>query len=441
MMNHFNWTKTRKEARRLFYAYFDAVREYQQKEQELKDMEESIPKEHLEKMKDESAKRGAEQYLSSTIQAPSKTKILRTIRNAEEAEARRTHLISSHSEAMFINNAIDLADLQYQVKVQTIEAEPNPGGDGQIRTLLLKEERLRNRLDEHFSTLLRVAPALQEANLIRGQPPTLQKRYLPSDFSPKQREQYQLENLASKEIKIQVAEAYDALRRLRNALGLKALLIQSKKTHIRGYKNVGKARASINTAEKGVQREAEAYKRARQALISLEVNIGPDSEVGHLQPLLEGDLVPLREFTTDRRFVPSDQETSWIWKSLGGRGTYAEAEDEVLKTVSSWNDEVVRLAWVHAQATRDRWWEEMVLLKEELRRVGASFSYRVMEWQSAADAAYGTGETRVTRGVKAYSLRQAATYQFLADDARNRYKDATGPYKPKLFASRGSIQA
>lgn len=89
MMNHFNWTKMRKEgnkvscieskvsthlyiaARRLFYAYFDAVREYNQKEEELQSMEATIPDEHLSKMAEESEKRGAEQYLSSTIQGAS----------------------------------------------------------------------------------------------------------------------------------------------------------------------------------------------------------------------------------------------------------------------------------------------------------------------------------------------------------------------------------
>ncbi|KIO19228.1 hypothetical protein M407DRAFT_31119 [Tulasnella calospora MUT 4182] len=437
IMNHFNWTKTRKEAQRLYFAYFDAVREYQQKEEDLEAMEESIPPEHLNNMRKESAERGPEQYLSSTVQAPTKTQILRAIRDAEDDEAQRTRAVNSHSEAMFINNAIDLADLQYQVQVKRVEVEPNPGGDGQRRALLLMEERLRNRIGQHFSTLFRVAPMLQEVDLPRGQPPTVQRLYLPSDFSPKEREQFKLKSFAAKEAQIQIAEAHDALRRLRNALGLKALLVDNLKKHVRGYEKVSRAEGSINSAQKGVEREKEAYRRAWKALKSLEVETGPDKEAGDLQLLLDKDAVPLREFTADRRFIADGTDIPWIWKSVGGGGAYQEPETGVIRTVTSWNNEVVRLAWVHAQAARDRWWEEMTLLKEELRRVGASFTYRATEWASTADAAHVTqeDETRLTRGVKAYAYRQASVYQYLASDAQNRYRAVTEPSKPEQFGA------
>lgn len=90
---------------------------------------------------------------------------------------------------------------------------------------------------------------------------------------------------------------------------------------------------------------------------------------------------------------------------------------------------------MHARAARDRWWEEVVLLKEELRRVGESFLHRAAEWQSTADAARVSKQTRVTRGVRAYALRQAAIYNFLAADAQNRYQNVLEPYQPKLFGN------
>ncbi|KAG8932301.1 hypothetical protein FRC01_014614 [Tulasnella sp. 417] len=434
-MNHFNWTKTRKEARRLYYAYFDAVSEYQRKENALQEIEEDLPPEYLARLKSESATRGPEQFLSTTIQAPSKTQILCAIRDAEDAEAQRTHVAGSHSEAMFISNAIDLADLQYQVCVKQQEVEPNPGGDGQRRAFLLMEERLRNRVGEHFETLLRVCPKLQEADLIRGQPPTTQTRYLPSDFTPGDRAKYKLEKVAEKEAQIQVAEAHDALRRLRNALGLKGLLLQNKKQHVRGYENTSKAKTSVLNAEKGIRRQAEAYRRAWFALNRLEVPLGPETAAGDLRVLLDDDIVPLRDFSDERRYLGASEGIPWIWRLFSVDGAEREAEEGVIGTVNSWNNEVVRLAWLHAQATRDRWWEETRLLKEELRRVGASFSYREAEWSSVAEASQvdKEKETRVTCGVKAYAFRQAAVYRYLASDAHWRYDDATKPYKPKSF--------
>lgn len=103
---------------------------------------------------------------------------------------------------------------------------------------------------------------------------------------------------------------------------------------------------------------------------------------------------------------------------------------------------VIRLAWLHAQASRDRWWEEVTLLREELRRVGESFTYREMEWISVADAAHinGTDEARLTRGAKAYAYRQAAVYKYLASEAKQRYDEATRPYKPKAFGSSMDVE-
>lgn len=96
---------------------------------------------------------------------------------------------------------------------------------------------------------------------------------------------------------------------------------------------------------------------------------------------------------------------------------------------------------MHAQAARDRWREEVILLKEELRRVGESFAYSAARWNDAAEAAHVAteDETRVSRGAKAYAYRQVAVYRYLESDAKRRYEDITSPYEPKQFrASSGN---
>lgn len=222
-----------------------------------------------------------------------------------------------------------------------MEVGPNPGGDGQRRALLLMEERVKNRIGEHFSTLLRVCPELQEADLVRGQPLTTQNLYLPSNFPPKDWPKYKLEKIAKKEAQIQIAEAHDALRRLRNALGLKALLLQSQKKHVRGYEQNTRAKGSVVIAEKGIRRQAEAYRRAWKAICELGVQVGPDKAAGDLRPLLEGDIVPLREFSEERRFVGDNEGVPWIWRLMSFNGTESEPGNGVMGTVNSWNNEGV----------------------------------------------------------------------------------------------------
>ncbi|KAG9029579.1 hypothetical protein FS837_003515, partial [Tulasnella sp. UAMH 9824] len=340
---HFHYTplvgRTAGEAQRLFIAYFDATKEYQQKKVELQEIEEDLPPDYLVKLKNESAACGPEQFLSATIQVPTKTQILVGIRNVEDAKAQITPSSSSHSEAMFINNAIDLTDLQYQLRVKKVEVGPNPGGDRERRAFLLMEERVKNQIGEHFSTLLRVCPELQEADLVQGQPLTTQKLYLLSDFIDTDWPKYKLEKIAQKEAQMQVAEAHDALRQLRNALGLKALLLQNQKKHVRGYDQNTKARGSIVIPEKGIKRQAEAYKRAWMAICNLGVTVAPNTAAGDLQPLLDGDIVPLREFSDEQRFIGDNDGIPWIWRFISVNGTDGEVENGVIGTVNSWNNE------------------------------------------------------------------------------------------------------
>lgn len=83
---------------------------------------------------------------------------------------------------------------------------------------------------------------------------------------------------------------------------------------------------------------------------------------------------------------------------------------------------VIRLAWVHARASRDRWWEEKELLREELQRVGRSFMYQVSRWQGIASQ--HCGEDRMSRGIAAYAMRQGSVYQRLALHAAAKFNEA-----------------
>lgn len=85
----------------------------------------------------------------------------------------------------------------------------------------------------------------------------------------------------------------------------------------------------------------------------------------------------------------------------------------------------MRLEWLHATATRDRWWEEHVLLFHELRRVGRTFRYEERCWTEKAGW-NGWPDRKATpeliAGVRAHAKKMAAMYQDLAEEAERRFR-------------------
>lgn len=83
---------------------------------------------------------------------------------------------------------------------------------------------------------------------------------------------------------------------------------------------------------------------------------------------------------------------------------------------------VVRLEWVHAAAAAARWREELVLLREESRRVALSFRLEEGRWvEKAGKEATTLASQASQQGFNAYCYRQAAIYGKLAGEAEHFY--------------------
>ncbi|TDL13780.1 hypothetical protein BD410DRAFT_698730, partial [Rickenella mellea] len=64
----------------------------------------------------------------------------------------------------------------------------------------------------------------------------------------------------------------------------------------------------------------------------------------------------------------------WIWR------LEFENYDESHPEIEQWNQEVIRLEWLHAVASLERWLEEEALLVEESRRVAVTFEHEANLW-------------------------------------------------------------
>ncbi|KAG9044752.1 hypothetical protein FS837_007576 [Tulasnella sp. UAMH 9824] len=207
--NYYNWKKLTTECHRVSKAYTEACKIYQSKELDLKEIEKSIGTSKLQKLVSEAENRGNEQYGARVTKAPTKAKVLLELKKMEDERSANIHSgiqersgEQRYSGALFLSNALEIEDLQYQLKTRNTEEfiiQGSSGADKRRAQHLRSLDALRRRIDEHLLVLLMIFPHLNEVSLDRSQAPTDQNLYLPSSFSDDQHKQYGMLELAEQE--------------------------------------------------------------------------------------------------------------------------------------------------------------------------------------------------------------------------------------------------
>lgn len=191
---------------------------------------------------------------------------------------------------------------------------------------------LQAKVDVHFARYQKLCPELKRCNIVRSGAPEKQELWLPSSFeSHAAIEAMQMTDLANVEGKLRIGQAHEALRDLRETLGLKDGLAKVFKAHVRGYSAVTRSEGELHRVAKRTERQRGDYDRAYRALVSLGVTMGAKTEAGILQALLPSHLVPLSEYTDAGKW--QKKAMSWIWRIVR-----LNDEDELSET-SEWATE------------------------------------------------------------------------------------------------------
>ncbi|KIJ41813.1 hypothetical protein M422DRAFT_255130 [Sphaerobolus stellatus SS14] len=109
--------------------------------------------------------------------------------------------------------------------------------------------------------------------------PEKAKLSLPSDFDRENYERLRLITLADTEFLLQQGQANDALKHLRESLGLKSFLVQRNHSAATGQIAKHRSETEIENADRRVQKWAEVYCRAFNAMGKLKP-LGDDGNHG-----------------------------------------------------------------------------------------------------------------------------------------------------------------
>ncbi|KAJ7100996.1 hypothetical protein C8R43DRAFT_1141258 [Mycena crocata] len=359
-------------------------------------------------------------YILTEAGGASETQIRLNLREAEEEDARRAGTpLHGTSATAFLVAGIQLEDAQRRIRSELAG-----------RALVTADRASKIHEPPCVIFTPGAARAIAEEELAKEADATPIKAedtrlYMPSELSDWEQQNGCQRGLVKIEVALREAQCRNALVAVRKQLHAKRHLIGFRDTHITGQVKATKARTLIGEVGERVDASAAKYRQGRTALDNLvdEDGVPYLQSMAHFKPLKAADLALDNEVIesdtaarkklsliaagkgvrTPRHIAGSSKRVlSWIWTANGATGK----EEEDLH-------ESMRVEWCRAKARKVRWEEEVLLLREEMRRV-----LRYLEWQrdwwTARQGVREDASPELRHGLNAYALRHAHQFDRLA---------------------------
>ena len=251
------------------------------------------------------------------------------------------------------------------------------------------------------------------------------------------------------EERIRTAHCYDGLDTIRHVLTIKSRMVMFKNKNVRGQREGTRSRAVIDRVHERVRAAAEKYRTARRAKhalagegeweqvlqvlqdgdirgyqdpnrlvvragrrgtledgqVEVEPGVGMDDDDGGGD---EGsDINLLHEIRARRDGTGETRRTlSWIWTT---QSRSPNPSDE--------GDDILRAEWAKSQARAARCREEVLLLREEMRRVLAFLEWKSSWWLDRENLRVDIAND-LTEGLKAYAQTQGDLQRALNEHFR-----------------------
>ncbi|CAK5265239.1 unnamed protein product [Mycena citricolor] len=301
------------------------------------------------------------------------------------------------------------------------------------RSLLVKIDRFR---DLQRIYIPGAGAVIEQAEVSPAPLPEKIKLWMPSEMPGSLgKDRGCVEGLVGMEVRLRVAQCENSLAQVRARLHAKRHMISFRNANVTGQVQSTKGRTIIDEIGEKVNQSAARYRRGREAL----VGCGKEVDFDYLRPLLPEDLhmngisvapentaaesdeaaakklmalgagrAPRQDKGASRRVM------SWIWTAKGA----LEKEEEELH-------ESIRVEWARARARRDRWAEEVLLLREEMRRVCAYLDWQSSWWKVRVDLREDFS-AEVAAGAAAFAAKQSAWHLKLRGSLLKKWGSSIG---------------
>ncbi|KAL1749892.1 hypothetical protein FB107DRAFT_280174 [Schizophyllum commune] len=350
-------------------------------------------------------------------------------REEAEAAARGVEAACETSPADFISGLLELENDHRKLRREVAE---NAFTTTKQEESLFRQRTKLSRAETKVRAAQRVYTPSAIARLERweadaanvGVPAEDRPLFPPSALSESERTSC-IGGVVEVEARLRDAQCASSLQQIRDHLLAKARELRFKNSNLRHQGSTTRARTLLQNNDEKIKGFACKYIDAREALLQLrsedvrwramDVNRdlrcmeersdlpsrsqatgaaapdAPAAATSHLQRL--------RNATGEGRRV-----TSWIWYGAGTSDPDAEGTELY---------EGVRVEWCKAFARLRRWQEQILLLREEMRRTEVSLKHRASLWGQRASSEARDGA--LGEGARAYALSQQRAYNQLRD--------------------------
>ncbi|KAF7344274.1 CxC2 domain-containing protein [Mycena venus] len=225
-----------------------------------------------------------------------------------------------------------------------------------------------------------------------------------------------LPGLLEMETRLRVSQCLNCLSEIRSRLHAKRWLIAYRNANMTGQHQTTKAAQLIARVGEGVQQLAARYTKGRDALVAL----GVEKDYLHLRELKQDDL--RLDGDTDDSDMKAQKKLATISARAGQGARASRNMPGTSRRVMSWIwtapgafdqdgadlhlHDSIRVEWARAQARKERWEEEVMLLREEMRRVLRYLEWQARWWRDQASRRSDL-DAVAAAGAKAYALKQA----------------------------------
>ncbi|KIK18133.1 hypothetical protein PISMIDRAFT_110102, partial [Pisolithus microcarpus 441] len=236
---------------------------------------------------------------------------------------------------------------------------------------------------------------------VEGLASELMSIWMPSSIGAAKLTELGLHDLLKEERELRIGQANDCLDQLRTDLGNKAMLYWQNFRTANSTREGTRTKKEIQKVVARVNKHVRSYQRARQAILRLDTDA---NMAGKYQEILPEDLPVSKEVMEENRFGQGTSKLAWFWVMDGGK-SQLNVEDGGLM------EEFYRINWLKARARRDRWKEEVSLVRHEMLWTVLWFEYHKNMWEQRA--------LQLTEpGKEAYARKQMVLWSDFANKTR-----------------------
>ncbi|KAJ7025133.1 hypothetical protein C8F04DRAFT_968170 [Mycena alexandri] len=372
---------------------------------------------------------GVNPYMLTNRGGPTEAEIRASLKQEEQTALQKGELpLHATSATAFLAAGLQLEETQRRIKGELTGRNITADRQSKIQeyrlAFLSKLRKFRDLQSVYTPGAVRAIAAEEAKRDPELSPPNPEhiRLWLPSELPVAQRAGGGCQrNVADMEARLREGQCSNSLVDIRGRLHTKRYLINFRNDNLMGQKKTTRAFTVIEQLGDRVEMAGRKYTDARNALTRLR----GEEYATHFKVLKTGDLRLEGEESRDPGAAAASDRaaTKKLAKAAGGTQPMRSDASSTKAAGVSWiwispgalDDsekelhESLRVEWSRAKARKNRWDEEVELLREEMRRVIRYLVWETARWEELAVRSAGRQDvTREMRdGLRAYAAKQA----------------------------------